>query len=97
MSRCRRGSGPGVAIRCPHPKARDSGKSYGNVMHPDVAFERVAPVISVRDLDAALAHYRRLGFDVDLDVPSGHKQARTANSQIPSTRPTASASSDTAT
>jgi hypothetical protein len=37
-------------------------------MPPDVAFERVAPVVPVRDLDAALARYRRLGFDVDLDV-----------------------------
>jgi len=27
-------------------------------------FERVAPVISVRDLDAALERYRRLGFRV---------------------------------
>lgn len=29
----------------------------------DVAFLRVAPVVPVRDLDAALDRYRRLGFD----------------------------------
>jgi catechol 2,3-dioxygenase-like lactoylglutathione lyase family enzyme len=30
----------------------------------DVAFLRLAPVLPVRDLDAALDRYRRLGFDV---------------------------------
>ena len=30
-------------------------------------FERVAPIVLVRDLDAALERYRRLGFDVDVD------------------------------
>lgn len=29
---------------------------------PEVAFTRVAPVVPVRDLDAALERYRRLGF-----------------------------------
>lgn len=29
---------------------------------PEVAFTRVAPVVPVRDLDAALDRYRRLGF-----------------------------------
>jgi len=31
---------------------------------PDVTFTRVAPIIPVLDLDAALDRYRRLGFDV---------------------------------
>lgn len=31
---------------------------------PDVAFLRLAPVLPVRDLDAALDRYRRLGFEV---------------------------------
>lgn len=30
-----------------------------------VAFDEVAPVIPVRDLDTALYRYRRLGFDVE--------------------------------
>jgi hypothetical protein len=30
----------------------------------EVEFNSVAPVVSVRDLDAALERYRRLGFDV---------------------------------
>ena len=30
-----------------------------------VAFTRVSPVIPVRDLDAALERYRRLGFEVE--------------------------------
>ena len=30
----------------------------------DVAFLRVAPVVAVRELDAALDRYRRLGFEV---------------------------------
>ncbi|MEX1659974.1 hypothetical protein ABZ960_43710 [Streptomyces pseudovenezuelae] len=29
---------------------------------PDIAFTDVAPVVPVRDLDAALERYRRLGF-----------------------------------
>lgn len=33
-------------------------------MTDDVVFERVAPVVPVRDLDAALERYRRLGFAV---------------------------------
>lgn len=37
-------------------------------MDQEVVFERVAPVIPVRDLDAALERYRRLGFDVDWNL-----------------------------
>lgn len=36
----------------------------------EVIFERIAPVIRVHDLDAALARYRRLGFATELDEPS---------------------------
>lgn len=32
-------------------------------MTEPIAFDRVSPVIPVRDLDAALERYRRLGFD----------------------------------
>jgi hypothetical protein len=35
-----------------------------------VIFGRIAPVVRVHDLDAALARYRRLGFATDLDEPS---------------------------
>lgn len=34
---------------------------------PEVVFERIAPVVRVHDLDAALARYRRLGFETELD------------------------------
>jgi catechol 2,3-dioxygenase-like lactoylglutathione lyase family enzyme len=34
-------------------------------MEPEVVFERVAPVIPVRDIDAAVERYRRLGFQVE--------------------------------
>lgn len=34
-------------------------------MDSDVVFERVAPVIRVRDLEAAVDRYRRLGFEVE--------------------------------
>jgi len=35
----------------------------------EVIFERIAPVVRVHDLDAALARYRRLGFATELDEP----------------------------
>lgn len=34
----------------------------------DVIFERIAPVLTVHDLDAALARYGRLGFATELDA-----------------------------
>lgn len=33
----------------------------------EVTFERIAPVITVRDVNAALARYERLGFTPELD------------------------------
>ena len=33
----------------------------------DVNFERIAPVVTVNDVDAALARYRLLGFTTELD------------------------------
>ena len=33
----------------------------------EVTFERAAPVLTVQDLDAALARYGRLGFTVEFD------------------------------
>jgi hypothetical protein len=36
----------------------------------EVTFDRVAPVITVRDLDTALARYRRLRFATELDEPA---------------------------
>ena len=42
-------------------------------MEPEVVFERAAPVIPVRDLDAAMERYRRLGFQVERDTgPSSY-------------------------
>jgi catechol 2,3-dioxygenase-like lactoylglutathione lyase family enzyme len=36
----------------------------------EVVFERIAPVLTVRDLDTALARYQRLGFEAELDEPA---------------------------
>lgn len=36
----------------------------------DVAFERIAPVVTVHDLGAALARYEKLGFAIELDEPA---------------------------
>ena len=36
-------------------------------MSGEVGFKSVSPVIPVRDLDAALARYRRLGFSTELE------------------------------
>lgn len=36
----------------------------------EVIFEHVAPVVTVHDLDAALARYARLGFVTELDEPA---------------------------
>ena len=37
----------------------------------EVIFNRIAPVVTAHNLDAALARYRRLGFATDLDGPCG--------------------------
>lgn len=39
----------------------------------DVVLERIAPVIAVRDLAAALDRYRRLGFATELDEPAHYR------------------------
>lgn len=36
----------------------------------EVIFERIAPVITVHDIHAALARYRRLGFATEFDEPA---------------------------
>jgi uncharacterized glyoxalase superfamily protein PhnB len=36
-----------------------------------VRMERVAPILPVRDVTAALAHYRQLGFEVQVYGPPG--------------------------
>jgi hypothetical protein len=36
-----------------------------------VRMERVAPILPVRDMTAALAHYRQLGFEVQAYGPPG--------------------------
>ena len=36
----------------------------------EVLFERIAPVVTVHDLGAALERYRRLGFATELDEPA---------------------------
>ncbi len=38
----------------------------------EVIFERIVPIITVKDVDDALARYRRLGFATDLDEPAGY-------------------------
>lgn len=35
-----------------------------------LVFDRIAPVVTVHDLDAALDRYRRLGFATELDKPA---------------------------
>jgi hypothetical protein len=38
----------------------------------ELIFERIVPVFTVRDVGAALARYRRLGFTTELDEPAGY-------------------------
>ena len=40
-------------------------------MEPEVVFDRVAPIIPVRDANAAAERYRRLGFEVEWDPGPG--------------------------
>lgn len=42
----------------------------------EVLFERIVPVITVGDVNRALARYRRLGFATDLDEPAQYGFAR---------------------
>jgi hypothetical protein len=36
----------------------------------EVIFERIAPIVTVHDVNASLARYRRLGFATELDEPA---------------------------
>lgn len=38
----------------------------------EVIFERIAPVVTVHDVDADLGRYRQLGFATELDQPAGY-------------------------
>jgi hypothetical protein len=48
-----------------------------------VVFERIAPVVTVRDLDAALARYRRQGFTAELDEPARYGFAERGGVHLP--------------
>jgi hypothetical protein len=39
---------------------------------PEVHFELIVPIVTVQDVDAALARYRRLGFATELDESAGY-------------------------
>jgi catechol 2,3-dioxygenase-like lactoylglutathione lyase family enzyme len=52
-------------------------------MPTEIGFDEVAPVIPVRDLDAALDRYRRLGFAVELyGGPERYGYARRGSVQL---------------
>jgi hypothetical protein len=38
----------------------------------EVILERIVPIVTVHDVNAALARYRRLGFATELDEPAGY-------------------------
>ena len=45
----------------------------GNILSmTEVIFERIVPILTVQDVDFALARYRRLGFATELDEPAGY-------------------------
>jgi hypothetical protein len=48
----------------------------------EVIFERVAPVVTVSDLGAALARYGRLGFATELDEPAQYGFVRRGAVQL---------------
>jgi hypothetical protein len=55
-----------VAIRrFPFWAKQGTGLYSGSMV--EVIFKRIAPILTVNDLDAALARYRRLGFSTELD------------------------------
>lgn len=41
----------------------------------DVIYQRIAPVVTVHDLHAALARYRQLGFATEVDEPASSRIA----------------------
>lgn len=47
-----------------------------------VIFERVAPVLPVRDVDAALTRYRQLGFATELDESAQYGFAERGSVQL---------------
>ncbi len=49
---------------------------------PDVIFERIAPVVTVHDLDAALTRYRRLGFATEVYAPARYGFAERGGVQL---------------
>jgi catechol 2,3-dioxygenase-like lactoylglutathione lyase family enzyme len=48
----------------------------------EVIFERIAPIITVRDLDAALARYRRLGFRTEIEESANYGFAERGSVQL---------------
>ena len=48
----------------------------------EVVFERIAPVITVHDVGAALARYQRLGFATELDEPAQYGFAERGGIQL---------------
>ena len=50
-----------------HVRAATRRDGLACVAVAEVTFERIAPVIAVRDVHAALARYERLGFTSELD------------------------------
>jgi hypothetical protein len=48
----------------------------------EVTFERIVPVLTVPNVDAALARYRRLGFAIELDEPAGYGFAERGEVQL---------------
>ena len=60
----------------------------------EVIFDRIAPVLTVHDIEAALARYRRLGFATELDASAQYGFAERGAVQLhlqPTTRTTRAA------
>lgn len=48
----------------------------------EVIFERIVPIFTVKDVDGALARYRRLGFATELDEPAQYGFAERSAVQL---------------
>jgi hypothetical protein len=59
-----------------------SRRRLPSLVMSDVIFERIAPVVTVHDVDAALARYRRLGFATELDEPAQYGFAERGSVQL---------------